>query len=174
MIDYKNIVKCWLEDNAAQYITLKKDGRYQVASFKKTMVSDLMKHLENCEAKDIETEMGDTLEFLEPKKVTEKSVLNFNDVEQETDIIRRVKKVIGCVMNIDREIRLKDRLVEDFGMDSLDEVEILMGLEKEFGVEIPDEENWEWIAKNRPIKTVEDVIDAMEDKLKQYEGDSKF
>lgn len=165
MIDYKNIVKCWLEDNADQYITLKKNGKYQIATFKKTMVSDLVKHLENCETKEIETEIGDTLEFLEPKKVTKKSVPNFNDAEQETDIIRRMKKVIGCVMDIDREIKLTDRLVEDFGMDSLDVIEVIINLEREFNISILDEEIDEWEKRNRKILTIEDVIDAMNDKL---------
>jgi len=42
--------------------------------------------------------------------------------------------------------------VDDLGADSLDTVELVMALEEEFGVEIPDED-----AEN--IKTVQDAID---------------
>lgn len=42
--------------------------------------------------------------------------------------------------------------VDDLGADSLDTVELVMALEEEFGVEIPDED-----AEN--IKTVKDAID---------------
>ncbi len=41
--------------------------------------------------------------------------------------------------------------VDDLGADSLDTVELVMALEEEFGVEIPDED-----AEN--IKTVQDAI----------------
>lgn len=42
--------------------------------------------------------------------------------------------------------------VDDLGADSLDTVELVMALEEEFGVEIPDED-----AEN--IKTVQDAVD---------------
>lgn len=42
--------------------------------------------------------------------------------------------------------------IDDLGADSLDTVELVMALEEEFGVEIPDED-----AEN--IKTVQDAID---------------
>jgi len=150
MIDYKNIVKSWLETNADQYITLKKDGRNQVVSFKKTMVSDLVKHLEIYEEKEAERVKG---------------LVNFMEAEIESDIIRRVKQVIGCKLNIDREIRLKDNLASDFGMDSLDELEVIMGLEMEFKIQLSDEWLLDWMKKNRDIKTVSDVVDVVSDKI---------
>jgi len=42
--------------------------------------------------------------------------------------------------------------IDDLGADSLDTVELVMALEEEFGVEIPDED-----AEN--IKTVQDAVD---------------
>ena len=47
---------------------------------------------------------------------------------------------------------------EDLGADSLDMVEIIMGLEDEFDIEIPDED-----AAN--IKTVAEVVAYIESKL---------
>ena len=43
-----------------------------------------------------------------------------------------------------------DRIVEDLGADSLDQVELVMAFEEEFGVDIPDE-------TAERIRTVEDI-----------------
>lgn len=69
-----------------------------------------------------------------------------------TEIEKRIKGVvIKKLHNFNREIRGEDRLVEDLGLDSLDLVELMMAVEEEFGVEIPDSEA-------EKIKTVQDVM----------------
>lgn len=50
--------------------------------------------------------------------------------------------------------KLDSKLVDDLGLDSLDGVEIAMGIEDELSIEIPDE-----AVEN--CKTVQDVIDAV-------------
>ena len=50
------------------------------------------------------------------------------------------------------------RLIEDLDGDSLDHIELIMELEKEFGVEISDEEA-------DPCKTVKQVIELVEKKI---------
>lgn len=40
----------------------------------------------------------------------------------------------------DKEITLQTNLYEDLGVDSLDAVELIMAIEDEYGVEVPDEE----------------------------------
>jgi len=54
------------------------------------------------------------------------------------------EKIITCLMtqlDLDRDaVTMESRFVEDFSMDSLDMVEMLINLEKETGIKIPVEE----------------------------------
>ncbi|MDY7229928.1 acyl carrier protein [Hyalangium rubrum] len=64
----------------------------------------------------------------------------------------KVKSIIADQLGVsDEEIRPEASFIEDLGADSLDIVELVMAMEEEFEVEIPDEE-----AEN--IKTVGDAI----------------
>ena len=52
-----------------------------------------------------------------------------------------VKKLIADQLNINQEeVKEESSFMEDLGADSLDTVELVMALEEEFGIEIPDEE----------------------------------
>lgn len=69
------------------------------------------------------------------------------------DIERKVKETIMEQLNITEEEYIPEAsFVDDLGADSLDIVELLMALEDEFGIEIPDED----LIK---IATIKDVID---------------
>ncbi len=53
----------------------------------------------------------------------------------------RVKKIIVDQLGVDvAEVTSEASFIEDLGADSLDTVELVMALEEEFGIEIPDEE----------------------------------
>jgi acyl carrier protein len=53
----------------------------------------------------------------------------------------RVKKVVVEQLDVSEDEVTQDAsFVEDLGADSLDVVELVMGLEEEFDVEIPDED----------------------------------
>ena len=57
------------------------------------------------------------------------------------DIEERVKKIVVERLGVDpSEITPQAHFINDLGADSLDTVELVMALEEEFGVEIPDEE----------------------------------
>jgi len=69
-----------------------------------------------------------------------------------TQIEAKVKNIIAELLGVgEDEIKPESNFVEDLGADSLDIVELVMAMEEEFEVEIPDEE-----AEN--IKTVGDAI----------------
>lgn len=74
-------------------------------------------------------------------------------------MFEKVRKIIAeqIVANED-DITLQSDFREDLEMDSLDVVEVLMSLEDEFGVEIPDEDI-------EGIKTVEDLINYLASKV---------
>ena len=53
----------------------------------------------------------------------------------------RVKKIIVDQLGVEEElVTLEASFVDDLGADSLDTVELVMALEEEFGIEIPDED----------------------------------
>lgn len=70
-----------------------------------------------------------------------------------SEIEAKVKKFISEQLGVE-ESKVQDNalFVEDLGADSLDTVELVMALEEEFEMEIPDEEA-------EKITTVREVID---------------
>ena len=58
--------------------------------------------------------------------------------------------------NID-DMTMETRIGEDLGADSLDVVELLMAIEEEFDVEIPDEDI-------EALKTIGDVVEYIQNK----------
>ncbi|HTQ08599.1 MAG TPA: acyl carrier protein [Fimbriimonadaceae bacterium] len=74
------------------------------------------------------------------------------------DILNRVKKVTVEELGVkEEEVSETASFQEDLGADSLDVVELVMALEDEFGIDIPDEEVGE-------IKTVGDAVSYIEKK----------
>ncbi|HET7753275.1 MAG TPA: acyl carrier protein [Anaeromyxobacteraceae bacterium] len=64
----------------------------------------------------------------------------------------KVRSIISEQLGVkEDEIKITSSFIEDLGADSLDIVELVMQMEEEFEVEIPDEE-----AEN--IKTVQDAV----------------
>lgn len=57
-------------------------------------------------------------------------------------MFEKVRLIISEQLGIDNlgDITLETSLVDDLEADSLDAVEVIMALEDEFGIEIPDEE----------------------------------
>ncbi|WP_348665987.1 acyl carrier protein [Arsenophonus symbiont of Ornithomya chloropus] len=74
----------------------------------------------------------------------------------EKDIEKGVKKIIAEQLGVkEEEVANNASFVEDLGADSLDTVELVMALEEEFDIEIPDEEA-------EKITTVKAAIDYIE------------
>lgn len=73
----------------------------------------------------------------------------------------KVVEVVVEQLGVKKEdVRPEARFIEDLGADSLDTVELVMSLEEEFGIEIPDEDA-------EKAKTVGDVVNYIDVKLKQ-------
>ncbi len=53
----------------------------------------------------------------------------------------RVKEIIAKELEVDvKQLQPEAKFIEDLGADSLDIVELVMALEEEFGLDIPDED----------------------------------
>jgi acyl carrier protein len=75
-----------------------------------------------------------------------------------TGVDERVKKIIAEQLGVEEDdVTPEASFVDDLGADSLDTVELVMALEEEFGVEIPDEEA-------EKILTVQQAIDYIKER----------
>ena len=71
----------------------------------------------------------------------------------------RVKAVIVDQLGADESaVTMEASFVDDLGADSLDIVELIMGLETEFDIEIPDSDA-------EKVVTVGDVVDYIKDNV---------
>lgn len=71
-------------------------------------------------------------------------------------IFDKIKEILADQLDIDENAITPDSLlVEDLGADSLDAIDIVMSVEDEFGIEVPDE----IIEK---IESVSDIITFVE------------
>ena len=65
----------------------------------------------------------------------------------------RVKKIIISQLNVSEEqVTPEANFIDDLGADSLDQVELVMALEEEFGIDIPDD-------AAEQIATVQSAVD---------------
>ena len=78
---------------------------------------------------------------------------------EATAMKEKVVDIIANQLGIDRgDVTPEASVVDDLGADSLDVVELIMALEEEFNLEIPDEEA-------EKIKSVNDIFSHMENAL---------
>lgn len=75
------------------------------------------------------------------------------------DVFAKVKGIIVEQLGVDEEeVTEGASFVDDLGADSLDIVELIMALEEEFGLEIPDEDA-------EKISTVKDATNYIREKI---------
>ena len=68
----------------------------------------------------------------------------------------KIKSIIVEQLGVKaEEVTLEAKIMDDLGADSLDAVELVMALEEEFGIEIPDEDAEKLITVGDVIKYVE-------------------
>lgn len=74
-------------------------------------------------------------------------------------IQERVIKIICEQLDVEeKDVTLESSFVEDLGADSLDQVELIMAMEEEFGISISDEEA-------QKIVTVKDAVEYVKKAL---------
>lgn len=72
------------------------------------------------------------------------------------EIQEKVKKIIVDKLGVNAEqVKPEAKFVDDLGADSLDTVELVMELEEQFGIEIPDEDAEKIITVGDAVKYIE-------------------
>ncbi|MBQ9886362.1 MAG: acyl carrier protein [Lachnospiraceae bacterium] len=65
----------------------------------------------------------------------------------------KIQSIIAEVLNIDKEeITMETTFIDDLGADSIDVMQIVMGIEEEFGISIPED----------AVESIVTVADAVE------------
>ena len=79
-------------------------------------------------------------------------------------IEEKVRSIVAEQLGVkSEEIKPESSFVDDLGADSLDTVELVMALEEEFGIEIPDEDA-------EKMSTVGDALKYIEEKVKDKQA----
>ena len=77
------------------------------------------------------------------------------------EIFEKIKNIIVEQLQVsDTSISEESSFIDDLGADSLDLVELIMALEEEFGIEIPD-------ADAEKVVTVGDVVNYIKENVKE-------
>ncbi len=77
-----------------------------------------------------------------------------------SSVEERVKKIVVEQLGVkEEEVTNEASFVDDLGADSLDTVELVMALEEEFEIEIPDEQA-------EKITTIQEAVEHIESHLK--------
>lgn len=71
-------------------------------------------------------------------------------------VFEKIRKILCEQLDIEEDtVSMESNIAEDLGADSMDVVDLIMSIEDEFEVEVPDE-------KIESIKTVGDVVNYIE------------
>ena len=76
----------------------------------------------------------------------------------QDDILTKVTKIVAEQLEVEAgDVKAESNFVNDLGADSLDTVELVMALEEEFDIEIPDE-------AAEGITTVQEAVNYIQEK----------
>lgn len=81
------------------------------------------------------------------------------EVKKSMGVEDRVKKIIAEQLGVEEdEVVSEASFVNDLGADSLDTVELVMALEEEFDIEIPDEDAEKILTVGRAIEYIKEKL----------------
>ena len=76
-----------------------------------------------------------------------------------TNTDERIKHIVANVLGIDEDQVVPEATFQDdLGADSLDVVEVIIALEQEFGIDIPDERAEKIVSVQNAIDSINEVL----------------
>nr|ARW68326.1 acyl carrier protein [Chondria sp. (in: red algae)] len=82
---------------------------------------------------------------------------------QKTDssIFEKVRNIVAQQLCVDKQlVTLEANFANDLGADSLDTVELVMAIEEEFNIEIPDEDAEKIATLDQAVKFIEQAVNV--------------
>ena len=85
---------------------------------------------------------------------------------ERTEVTKKVVAILGEKLMVDESVRAEDlenfRFKEDLGGDSLDMIDLIMDIEKEYDIHISDAESYDLCEENI---TIHDIVDMTMEKV---------
>nr|ARW64178.1 acyl carrier protein [Chondria sp. (in: red algae)] len=79
--------------------------------------------------------------------------------ETDTNIFEKVREIVAQQLGVDKQlVTLEANFSNDLGADSLDTVELVMAIEEEFNIEIPDEDAEKISTLDQAVKFIEKAV----------------
>nr|ARW65001.1 acyl carrier protein [Polysiphonia sertularioides] len=79
--------------------------------------------------------------------------------EKDSKIFETVRNIVAQQLGVDKKlVTLEANFASDLGADSLDTVELVMAIEEEFDIEIPDEDAEKIATLNEAVKFIEQAV----------------
>ena len=76
---------------------------------------------------------------------------------ERDELLQKIKEIVADKLSISEDqVTEEASFIDDLGADSLDTVELVMALEEEFGIEIPDEDAEKMGTVGEAIKYIEE------------------
>nr|YP_009392081.1 acyl carrier protein [Periphykon beckeri]ARW60429.1 acyl carrier protein [Periphykon beckeri] len=81
--------------------------------------------------------------------------------EKDSKIFETVRNIVAQQLGVDKQlVTLEANFANDLGADSLDTVELVMAIEEEFDIEIPDEDAEKIATLNQAVTFIEKAVSS--------------
>nr|YP_009398074.1 acyl carrier protein [Gredgaria maugeana]ARW67260.1 acyl carrier protein [Gredgaria maugeana]WGH13051.1 acyl carrier protein [Echinothamnion sp.] len=81
--------------------------------------------------------------------------------EKDFKIFETVRNIVAQQLGVDKKlVTLEANFANDLGADSLDTVELVMAIEEEFDIEIPDEDAEKIATLNQAVTFIEQAVNC--------------
>lgn len=82
--------------------------------------------------------------------------------ETNSNIFDKVQNIVVQQLGVDKnKVTLEANFATDLGADSLDTVELVMAIEEEFSIEIPDEDAEKIATLDQAVKFIENAVNPV-------------
>nr|YP_009397670.1 acyl carrier protein [Dipterosiphonia australica]ARW66856.1 acyl carrier protein [Dipterosiphonia australica] len=79
--------------------------------------------------------------------------------DKDSKIFETVRNIVAQQLGVDKQlVTLEANFANDLGADSLDTVELVMAIEEEFDIEIPDEDAEKIATLNQAVIFIEQAV----------------